>query len=87
MFQVFLEYLPSSIGSDGNVASLVLQQTLELYFKKYFARQESLDLPISYDRPMYDAMKLLVRSYLSQLQILQLKEKHTTKENKNEELK
>ncbi|CAH0548559.1 unnamed protein product [Brassicogethes aeneus] len=75
IIKVFLEYLPSSIGSDGNTASFVLQKTLEQYFENYFSRSENADLSkITYERGSGEAMKLLVRSYLSQLQILQLKE-------------
>lgn len=76
-----MDYLPSNIGTDGNTAGIVLQKTLELYFFKFFAENESSDLPkIIYDRATNEAMKILVRFYLSQLQILQLKE-NTSKEN------
>lgn len=80
ILQVFLEYLPSSIGCDVNNAGSILQLTLELYFKKYFARQDNLELPLSYDKATHEAMKFLVRSYLSQLQIFHLKEKNVEKE-------
>lgn len=73
--KVFLEYLPSSIGSDSNTASLVLQKTLEMYFKQYFTKVGDSDITkIVYERGANEAMKLLVRCYLSQLQILHLKE-------------
>ncbi|XP_044260158.1 Hermansky-Pudlak syndrome 3 protein homolog [Tribolium madens] len=75
LIKVFLEYLPSSIGSDSSTASLVLQKTLELYFQKYFEKFGDSDISkIIYERGANEAMKLLVRSYLSQLQIFQLKE-------------
>ena len=78
---MFLEYLPSSIGSDSNTASLVLQKTLEMYFKQYFVKVGDTDISkIIYERGANEAMKLLVRSYLSQLQILQLKEDVSKKE-------
>lgn len=78
-----MEYLPSNIDTDGNVAGTVLQKMLELYFLRFFAANESSDLPkIIYDRPTNEAMKILVRSYLSQLQILQMKENG---KEKNEE--
>jgi acetate kinase len=80
-FQVFLEYLPSSIGSDSSTASLVLQKTLETYFRQYFAKMGDTDISkIIYERGANEAMKLLVRSYLSQLQILQLKEDTSKRE-------
>lgn len=60
-----------------------------MYFKRYFAKQENLDLPLVYDRATHEAMKLLVRSYLSQLQLCQMKEKveesPLSKERKNSE--
>ncbi|XP_063922297.1 uncharacterized protein LOC135136807 [Zophobas morio] len=81
LIKVFLEYLPSSIGSDSNTASLVLQKTLEMYFKQYFVKVGDTDISkIIYERGANEAMKLLVRSYLSQLQILQLKEDVSKKE-------
>ncbi|KAJ8953684.1 hypothetical protein NQ314_007292 [Rhamnusium bicolor] len=84
IIKVFLEYLPSSIGNDSSSASLVLQKTLELYFEQYFSKPENVDLTkIIYERGASEAMKLLVRSYLSQLQILQLKEQTNKKEGKN----
>ncbi|KAG5889876.1 hypothetical protein JTB14_018923 [Gonioctena quinquepunctata] len=74
IIKVFLEYLPSSIGKDSNSASMVLQKTLEIYFEQYFSKPENIDLSkIIYERGACEAMKLLVRSYLSQLQILQLR--------------
>lgn len=76
---MFLEYLPSSIGCDVTNAGSVLQLTLELYFKKYFARQDTLELPLSYDKATQEAMKYLVRSYLSQIQIYHLKERNLQK--------
>ncbi|XP_060533460.1 uncharacterized protein LOC132706255 isoform X2 [Cylas formicarius] len=75
IIKVFIEYLPSSIGNDSNYASLVLQKMLESYFSQYFARPENVDLTkVAYERGASEAMKLLVRSYLSQLQILQLRD-------------
>ncbi|XP_066255602.1 uncharacterized protein [Euwallacea similis] len=74
MIKVFLEYLPSSIGKDSNLASTVLQNTLELFFIRYFSKPENMDLAkVIYEKGATEAMKLLVRSYLSQLQLLQLK--------------
>lgn len=73
VLKAFLDYLPASMGTDCNWASMVLQKTLELYFCKYF---ESVDVgKVVLDRATNEAMKILVRSYLSQLQMLQLKEK------------
>lgn len=75
-----MEYLPSSIGSDSNTASLVLQKTLELYFQQYLNKVGNADISkIVYERGANEAMKLLVRSYLSQLQIFQLKEETNIK--------
>ncbi|KAJ8939346.1 hypothetical protein NQ318_005707 [Aromia moschata] len=81
IIKVFLEYLPSSIGTDSNSASIVLQKTLQQYFERYFSKPENVDLTkIIYEKGACEAMKLLVRSYLSQLQILQLKEHNDKKE-------
>ncbi|CAG9861597.1 unnamed protein product [Phyllotreta striolata] len=75
IIKVFLEYLPSSIGSDSSSATLVLQKTLEMYFERYFSKPENLDLSKAvYERGASDALKLLVRSYLSQLQLIQLRD-------------
>ncbi|CAG9815124.1 unnamed protein product [Phaedon cochleariae] len=80
IIRVFLEYLPSSIGNDSNSASLVLQQTLEMYFERYFSKPENIDLTkVVYERGASEAMKLLVRSYLSQLQMIQLREERIKK--------
>lgn len=69
-----MEYLPSSIGKDSNQASTVLQDTLELFFTRYFSKPENVDVAkIIYEKGATDAMKLLVRSYLSQLKLLQMK--------------
>lgn len=76
-----MEYLPSSIGCDVTNAGSILQLTLELYFKKYFARQDTLELPSNYDKATQDAMKYLVRSYLSQIQIYHLREKNQMREH------
>ncbi|XP_072381233.1 uncharacterized protein [Diabrotica undecimpunctata] len=83
IIKVFLEYLPSSIGSDSNSASVLLQKTLETYFERYFSKPENIDLSkIIYERGASEAMKLLVRSYLSQLQILQLRDE-SSRDGKN----
>jgi hypothetical protein len=65
--QVFLEYIPSRIGIAGSAASDVLQKFLEKYFAWYFSdiTEES---PLSYDMTTIEALKILVRSYLSDLQ-------------------
>ncbi|XP_056637368.1 uncharacterized protein LOC130445640 isoform X1 [Diorhabda sublineata] len=82
LIKVFLEYLPSSIGSDTNSASTLLQKTLETYFERYFSKPENVDLSkIIYERGASEAMKLLVRSYLSQLQILQMKDENNVDGN------
>lgn len=73
ILKAFLDYLPASIGNDCNVASGVLQNTLELYFCKLFDKTDLSQM--TFDRSTNEAMKILVRSYLSQLQILQMKEK------------
>lgn len=72
ILKAFLDYLPASIGTDCNVASTVLQKTLELYFSKIFENADTTKM--SLDRGANEALKILVRTYLSQLQILQLKE-------------
>uniref|UniRef100_A0AAR5Q491 CNH domain-containing protein n=1 Tax=Dendroctonus ponderosae TaxID=77166 RepID=A0AAR5Q491_DENPD len=85
MIKVFLEYLPSSIGKDSTCASTVLQKTLEAFFTRYFSKPENVDVAkVIYEKGATDAMKLLVRSYLSQLQMLQLKaDAEDTKEDSN----
>lgn len=67
ILQVFLEYIPSRIGVAGSAASSVLQKLLEQYFAWYFSdmREENLS---SYDVTTVEALKILVRSYLSDLQ-------------------
>ncbi|KAI4454775.1 hermansky-pudlak syndrome 3 protein [Holotrichia oblita] len=78
MLKIFLEYLPGSIGSEGTTGSKVLQVTLEKYFLSYFTKYDNTELTkLTLDRATNEALKLLVRSYLSQLQILQLKEKNS----------
>lgn len=67
--KAFLDYLPASIGNDCNLASGVLQKTLESYFAQADITKSNCD------RGINEAFKILVRSYLSQIQMLQLKEK------------
>lgn len=63
---------------------MVLQKTLETYFEKYFSQPENVDLnKIIYERGACEAMKLLVRSYLSQLQMIQLREENNKKDGKS----
>jgi hypothetical protein len=64
ILQVFLEYIPFRIGITGSAASRVLQTFLELYFVWYF----SVVMSSSYDMTTVEALKILVRSYLSHLQ-------------------
>jgi hypothetical protein len=64
VYQVFLEYIPSRIGIAGSAASRVLQKFLEMYFVWYFSDVTAL----SYDITTVEALKILVRSYLSHLQ-------------------
>jgi hypothetical protein len=65
--QVFLEYIPSQIGIAGSAASDVLQKFLEKYFAWYFSHIATQSLA-SYDLATLEALKILVRSYLSDLQ-------------------
>lgn len=75
IIKVFLEYLPSSISSDSSCARLVLQKTIEMYFERYFSKPENIDLTkVVYERGASEALKLLVRSYLSELQIQQIRD-------------
>lgn len=74
LIRVFLEYLPASIGNEGPNPSLVLQNTLELYFTQYLNRNPTDISKTVLEKGANEALKLLVRSYLSQLQMLQLKE-------------
>jgi hypothetical protein len=59
-----LEYIPSRIGIAGSAASHVLQKFLEKYFEWYFSEVRAS----SYDMTTVEALKILVRSYLSHLQ-------------------
>lgn len=63
VLKVFLEYIPSRIGITGSAASLVLQLFLEKYFARYFSGISS-----TFDHPTLEALKILVRSYLSNIQ-------------------
>ncbi|XP_025834263.1 Hermansky-Pudlak syndrome 3 protein isoform X2 [Agrilus planipennis] len=74
ILKLFLEYLPSRTGEEAQCAGKVLQMVLEQYLKAYFASYETKELPkIVYDRSTQEAITILVRSYLSQLQILHLR--------------
>ncbi|XP_063220161.1 BLOC-2 complex member HPS3 [Bacillus rossius redtenbacheri] len=64
VLQVFLEYLPSRISIAGSATSLVVQDFLERYFLWFY---KNLPEPV-YDPPTVEALKILVRSYLSNLQ-------------------
>ncbi|XP_021913117.1 Hermansky-Pudlak syndrome 3 protein isoform X3 [Zootermopsis nevadensis] len=66
ILQVFLEYIPSRIGIAGSAASDVLQKFLEKYFAWYFGDVTAQNLA-SCDAPTAEALKILVRSYLSDL--------------------
>lgn len=80
-----MEYLPSSIGAEQYTATLLLQLTLEEYFQAQFSDSEEIDkTKISNEKGASEALKLLVRSYLSQLQILQLKEGNSDNKMKKE---
>lgn len=63
---MFLNFLPSRIGISGTVASSVLQQFLERYFNNFFTSLEEKSNP-GYEQPIVEALKILVRSYLSDL--------------------
>ena len=63
-----MEYIPSRIGIAGSAASCVLQMFLEKYFIWYFDEIPAQESPASYDMPTVEALKILVRSYLSDLQ-------------------
>lgn len=81
---MFLEYLPSRVGSDGNTAATVMQKTLEQYFKNYFKNQDVKDLSkFANERPssLQEAIKILVRSYLSELQMLHIKDLSLSEDN------
>ncbi|XP_066997400.2 BLOC-2 complex member HPS3 isoform X2 [Anabrus simplex] len=67
ILKVFLEYLPSRIGITGSTASFVLQIFLEKYFAWFFSQP-----PMPYDLTTVEALKILVRSYLSDLQLHEL---------------
>lgn len=66
-FQVFLEYIPSRIGIAGSSASSVLQMFLEQYFAWYFGVTGEGNVSL-YDATTVEALKILVRSYLSDMQ-------------------
>ncbi|XP_014236252.1 uncharacterized protein LOC106658696 [Trichogramma pretiosum] len=66
VMQVFLDYLPSRIGRDGQDAAAALQQFLEVYFHSLFSKIENRN-GVNYDFTLTEAFKILVRSYLSKL--------------------
>lgn len=75
LIKAFLEYLPSNIGSEQYTATLFMQKTLEKYFHKYFSNNENINsAKVLNEKGFNDALKLIVRSYLSQLQMFQMKE-------------
>nr|XP_022901998.1 Hermansky-Pudlak syndrome 3 protein homolog [Onthophagus taurus]XP_022901999.1 Hermansky-Pudlak syndrome 3 protein homolog [Onthophagus taurus]XP_022902000.1 Hermansky-Pudlak syndrome 3 protein homolog [Onthophagus taurus] len=81
MLKIFLEYLPASIGTDTTTGREVLQKTLEMYFTSYFSKFDEIELnKLVLDWASSEGLKLLVRSYLSEVQIMQIKEKNTKKE-------
>lgn len=67
-----MEFLPSHISNEGTNGSLVLQILLEKFFKNYYSLPENVYRKTNYDGPTFEALKILVRTYLSQLQIWQL---------------
>jgi hypothetical protein len=67
ILQVFLEYIPSRIGIAGSSASSVLQMFLEQYFAWYFGVTGEGNVSL-YDATTVEALKILVRSYLSDMQ-------------------
>ncbi|KAB0791054.1 hypothetical protein PPYR_02854 [Photinus pyralis] len=74
---MFMEYLQLNMGSEGLAAAKVMRTMLEDYFKFYFSHYESNNIgQFSSIAPssLQLAMTVLVRSYLSQLQVFQLKE-------------
>lgn len=74
LLKAFLDYLPASMGTECNWCSKILQKTLELYFRWYFNGVDDVRKMI-FDRATSEALKILVRSYLSQLQMMQLRER------------
>lgn len=62
-----------------------MQKTLEEYFKVYFANCESKDLPaLARERSsVQEAITILVRSYMSQLQVINMKEMNTPTPEEN----
>lgn len=81
-----MEYLPISIGTDSsNSVTTIMQKWLEAYFLNYFEKSNDRgDISkIAWDRGTSDAMTILVRVYLSRLQILELKEKKIKKGETN----
>ncbi|XP_065167209.1 BLOC-2 complex member HPS3 [Atheta coriaria] len=68
LLKIFLDHMPSS--SDASHYGQVLQNLLEHHFRYYFSKHDATQ--VVYDRSTHEAMKLLVRSYLSQLQYLSL---------------
>lgn len=69
---MFLEFLPSHISKDGTNGTLVLQVLLEKYFKNYYSLPENVYRKTNYDPATFEALKILVRTYLSQLQLWQM---------------
>ncbi|KAF5303309.1 hypothetical protein FQA39_LY10048 [Lamprigera yunnana] len=81
VLMMFIEYLPLNMGHEGIAAAKVMRNVLEDYFKYYFTCYESEDIQ-RFGRTAPNALRLamivLVRSYLSQLQVLQMKNLNET---------
>lgn len=74
VLKVFLEFLPSHVHKDSTNGSLVLQALLERYFKNYYSLPENVYKKTNYEPATFEALKILVRTYLSQLQMWQINE-------------
>ncbi|KAK4878889.1 hypothetical protein RN001_011395 [Aquatica leii] len=84
LLMMFIDYLPLNVGHEGNAAAKVMRNVLEDYFKFYFelCRFEDLaQFAVTAPNALRLGMIVLVRSYLSQLQLLQIKDLKSSSSN------
>lgn len=65
ILKMMLDHLSTQIGSSGSSVSVVFQRFLETFFAAFFA---SNPIDVDMDLATEEALKILVRSYLSDLQ-------------------
>ncbi|KAF5284703.1 hypothetical protein FQR65_LT13439 [Abscondita terminalis] len=84
LLMMFIDYLPLNVGQEGNAAAKVMRNVLEDYLKFYFDLCRFDDLAqfaVTAPNSLRLGMIVLVRSYLSQLQMLQIKDTKSASPN------